>query len=84
MKSHKFLQYVHPDHLDWSHRLPLLVSELSSIDPCLGCLQEVDVGVWQELLNGLRNYKGVLQERKGNSDTLAPMCAILYKPGTRG
>lgn len=82
-QSHKLLQYVHPEHLEWSHRLPLLVSELSSVDPCLGCLQEVDTEVWQELLNSLQKYKGVLQERKGSSDT-APMCAILYKPGTMG
>ena len=77
----KLLQYVHPDHLAWGHRKPLIVSELTSIDADLCCLQEVDTGRWAELLALLPGYEGILQEKKGLENGSA--CALLYKPGTR-
>lgn len=80
--NQKLLQYVHPDHLAWGHRKPLIVAEIATIDADLCCLQEVDTERWQELLDLLPGYEGILQEKKGVENGSA--CALLYKPGARG
>ncbi|GAX83979.1 hypothetical protein CEUSTIGMA_g11404.t1 [Chlamydomonas eustigma] len=74
----KRMSYVLPQYLTWEHRKPLIVEEIESADADIWCLQEVDIGRWDELLEGLEGYTGVLQQKKGMEGAGA-VCALLYK-----
>jgi endonuclease/exonuclease/phosphatase family metal-dependent hydrolase len=50
-----------PEHLDWNHRQPLIVSQIQEMDPDILCLQEVQVDLWSHLLEGLESYDAVIQ-----------------------
>ena len=52
-----------PQHLDWEYRKSLIIPKLLNMDADIICLQEVEVGLWPELIDAFQShqYSGVLQ-----------------------
>lgn len=62
--------------LDWEHRQRLIVNKLKSLDADIYCLQEMEVERWDNFLEKLPDYDGVLQTMKGGHPVAT---AILVK-----